>query len=85
MLCFIHFQTVLVNLIHEQSSSNLYGDFLVAIYFSQGHIWANGSHAQTLKEKKTDFSSLVWNLDCVVVVPLSPLQHYFPLLITHSP
>jgi hypothetical protein len=56
MLCFIHLRTVLVNLIHEQSpSSNLYGDFVVAIYFSQGDIWANDSHAQTLKAKKLIF------------------------------
>jgi hypothetical protein len=33
----------------------LYGDFVVAIYFSQGQIWANHSHAQTLKEKKNWF------------------------------
>jgi hypothetical protein len=31
------------------------GDFVVAIYFSQGQIWANNSHAQTLKEKKLTF------------------------------
>jgi hypothetical protein len=55
MLCFINLQTVLINLIHEQSSSNWYGDFVVAIYFSQGQIWANNSHAQTLKEKKLTF------------------------------
>jgi hypothetical protein len=59
MLCFLHLPTVLVNLTHEQSSSNVYGDFVVAIYFSQGQIWANHSHAQTLKEKRLIFSSLV--------------------------
>jgi len=55
MLCFIHLWTVLVNLIHEQSSSNLYGDLVVAIYFSWGQIWANDLHAQTLKEIKLNF------------------------------